>query len=107
MNVEILDYQPLPTKTKLACVLVLYEKMVVRCDLVYHVGSQKAWIRMPEIWSSKTFKQKYAFWLTKEDSDEFQKIVLNKLFDKYDLNLEKVAQLHRENAYMRGSCRNV
>lgn len=107
MNIEILDYEEHLSKTKLGCLLVLYEKMVIRCELVFHVNSQKPWIRMPEIWATKTFKKKYAYWPTKEDSDEFQKIVLNKLFDKYDLNLDKVAQLHRESATKRSTCRNV
>ncbi len=107
MNIEILDYEEHPSKTKLACILVQYEEVVVRCELVYHVGAQKAWVRMPEIWVTKRYKKKFAYWPTKEKSDEFQKIVLNKLFDKYDLNLEKVAQLHRESAAKRGNCRNV
>ena len=107
MNVEILDYEPHPCKTKLACVMVQYEQLILRCELVYNPGSNIAWIRMPEIWRSKTYKHKYAYWPTKELSDEFQKIVLKKIFDKYDLTLEKVAEMHRQNAANRGKMTNV
>ncbi len=96
MNIEILDFQKHSCKTKLACVLVLYEKMVVRCELVYHAGSRKAWIRMPEIWRTSAQKHRYAWWQTKEESDEFQKTVLKKMFDKYDLNLEKIVQMYMQ-----------
>lgn len=107
MNIEILDYEEHPCKTKLACILVQYEQLVLKCELVFHVNSQTPWIRMPEVWRTKTYKHKFAYWPTKELSDEFQKIVLNKLFDKYDLNLEKVAQLHRESAAKREISKNV
>lgn len=107
MNIEVLDFEQHPCKIKLGCVLVQYGDLVLRCELVYHVGTRKAWIRMPEIWRTKTYKHKFAYWPSKELSEEFQKVVLNKLFDKYDLNLDKIAQLHVDEANKRGESRNV
>lgn len=107
MNIEILDFEMHPCKTKLAYVLVQYEKMVFRCEIVYHIGSRKAWVMMPEIWKTKTKELKYAWWCTKEDSDEFQKVVLNKIFDKYDLDTDKLALLHADRENKSGNSRNV
>ncbi len=107
MDVDVLDFDLHPCKTKLACVLVKYGELVLRCELVYHVGKQKPWVRMPEIWRTKTYKHKFAYWPSKELSDDFQKVVLKKIFDKYDLDESKVAQLHRDSANKRGQCKNV
>jgi hypothetical protein len=107
MDIEVVDFETHPTKTQLACILVRYEKLMLRCELVYHVGAKKAWVRMPEIWKTQTFKKKYAYWPTKELSDEFQEAVLKIIFEKYDLNIEKLAILHEKMTNKRGSCRNV
>jgi hypothetical protein len=101
MDLEILDFEVHLSKTKLGCILIQYEDLILRCELVYHVGEQKAWIRMPEMWFCTDFKKKFAYWPTKEKSDEFQKIALEKLYAKYDLDLNKVAQLQNDNIAMR------
>lgn len=107
MNIEILDFNLYPCKTKLADVVVRYEEIILRCELVYHVGSHKAWIRMPEIWKTQNFKKKFAYWPTKELSEEFQKCALSKIFEKYDLDVDKLATLHGDKANNRKEIKNV
>lgn len=95
MDINVLDFEIHPCRTKLACAIVRYGDLILRCELVYHPGDKKAWIRMPERWLNPKTKLKYCYWPNKEISDEFQKIVLNKIFDKYNLNLDSVAELHK------------
>lgn len=102
MDINVLDFELHPCKTKLGCVIVKYGELILRCELVYHVVDNKAWIRMPERWINPTFKLRYAYWPEKESSDKFQVEVLKKMFDKYDLSLEKVAALHRAEFEKRG-----
>lgn len=97
MFIEIVDFEIFPSKTSLGNILIQYEKLMLRCELVYHAGEKKAWIRMPEIWRSSTYKHKFAYWPTKEDSDEFQKVVLEKIFSNYDLSLNSLAEIYIEN----------
>ncbi len=95
MELEILDFQLRTCKKKLGCMLIKYFNLVLKCDLVYHPQDKKAWVRMPEQWLNKTSKMQFCYWPTREISDEFQKDLLKKLFDKYDLDVEKIQQIHR------------
>lgn len=70
--------------------------MILKCDLVYHPKYDKAWVRMPEVWITPQKKIHYCYWPTKEKSDEFQKEVLKKIFDKYSLDLDKIKSLHAD-----------
>ena len=107
MNVDVLDFELRQSKTRIGCVLVKYHELVMYCELVYHVKTKKAWIRMPEHWFTKDKKTSYCSWPSKETSDEFQKEVLNKIFDKYDLDFDKIAELHRTACEKRSASRNV
>lgn len=94
MDIEIMEFEPRACKRKVGCVLIRYHELLMKCDLVYHPKYEKAWVRMPEIWLNTQKKLHYCYWPTKEMSDEFQKEVLKKIFDKYSLNLDKVKLLH-------------
>lgn len=103
MDVEILEFEKRPCKKKIGCLLIRYCELILKCDLVYYPKSSRAWVRMPEVWITREKKLHYCYWPTKEKSDEFQKIVLNKLFEKYSLDLETIQVLHAEGIKVRGS----
>lgn len=94
MNIQILNLAVCPNKSKLGDILVQYNEIVIRCELVYHVPTKGAWIRMPEIWLNQNFKKKFVYWPRKDLSDEFQKTVLKLILDEYDLSLDKIAEIY-------------
>jgi hypothetical protein len=89
---EILDFRLLENRNKVGNVAVRYHDLVMRCELAFYAKERKAWVRMPEIWSKENQKKQYCYWPSKEISDAFQKEILNKIFDKYDLSLDKLEQ---------------
>ncbi len=97
MDLEILEYETRPCKFRIGFALVKYHQLVIKCDLVYFPKGKKAWVRMPEKWFTPTKKTSFCYWPTKEISDQFQKEVLKLIFDKYDLNEDKIAALHGKN----------
>lgn len=96
MDVEVISCETRACKKKVACLLIRYCEMILKCDLVYHPKYDKAWVRMPEVWITPQKKIHYCYWPTKEKSDEFQKEVLKKIFDKYSLDLDKIKSLHAD-----------
>lgn len=94
MEIELLHFEWKATKTKLADVFVKYGNLAMKCELAYHPKDKKAWIRMPERWLNKNYKLKYCYWVKQDFSDEFQNIVLNKIFNKHNLTDEKIAERH-------------
>jgi len=106
MNVDVLDFVLRPCKTKIACVTVRYYELVMKCDLVFYPKGRKAWVRMPEKWFTQDKKTNYCYWPDKLISDEFQKEVLKKIFDKYDLDLDKVEALHGSACEKRATSKN-
>lgn len=96
MTIDILELNLKGCNKKLGTVLVKYHEMIMKCDLVYHPKSNKAWIRMPELWKGEK-KLRYCYWPNKNSSDEFQKTILNKIFDKYSLDINKIQDLHQQN----------
>lgn len=93
MEIEIVEFKKKPIGNNLGKVLVRYHDIFIKCDLVFHVKSKSIWIRMPEKWITQEKKIRFCYWQDKETSDQFQKIVLNKLFDKYDLDQAKIEEL--------------
>lgn len=103
MDVDVVNFEKRVCKKKVGCVLVRYGELLMKCDLVYNPKYFKAWVRMPEIWLKDDKKVHYCYWPTKEKSDEFQNEILKKIFDKYNLSLEKVKDLHLEGIQKRGN----
>lgn len=97
MDVEVVNYIFKPGPTKLAILTIKYHELLMKCELVYFPSENKVWVRMPELWLNPHKKFSCAWWPRKAFSDEFQKVVLNKIFDKYDLSVEKVAEMHKSN----------
>jgi len=94
MDVDVLEMKIVPDKTKIAELKIRYHEMEMYCDLVLYTKRDKVWVRMPEIWRNRDIKTCFCRWPTREISDEFQKEVLKKIFDKYDLDLDKVKEIH-------------
>ncbi len=103
MDVDVIELVVRPCKKKVACLIVRYLELHLKCDLVYFPKHDKAWVRMPEVWVTPQKKQRYCYWPTAEISDEFQKVILNKIFDKYSLDLGKIRSLHEQGVQKRGS----
>lgn len=95
MDVEILKIKLVTSWDRVAYVDIRYNQLVLHCDLVYNQKRNHVWIRMPEKWITREKKMSYCYWPTKEISDSFQKEVLKKIFDKYDLDVSKIADIHR------------
>lgn len=93
MDIEIIAFNKKPIGNRLGRILVRYHDIFIKCDLVYHAKSKNTWVRMPEQWITQEKKIQFCYWGDKEISDLFQKNVLNKLFDKYDLDQAKVEEL--------------
>ncbi len=90
MDVEILEFKRHPVGNKIGSLLVKYHDLFIKCHLMFYSKTKAVWVRMPELWASPEKKVRFCFWNDKGISDEFQKIVLNKLFDKYDLDHAKI-----------------
>ncbi len=95
MNVEVLYFELKPHNTRIGWVDVSYHGLVLKCDLMYYPSDKKPWIRMPEMWLKHNKKTCYCYWPNQEISDEFQKEVLNKIYQNYDLDLQKVIDIHK------------
>ncbi len=96
MSIELLEFKIKPTKFCIGQAIIRYHALEMNCDFVFYPKDGKAWIRLPEKWLNKTNKLRYCAWPDKNTSDEFQEIVLKKIFDKHDLSHEKVKQLHKD-----------
>ncbi len=97
MKLHVLSFNLSPGKTKLAEVAVRYENLILRCDIVYHPTDKKIWVRMPEIWVTATVKHQFAFWPSKELSDEFQVEVLKKIDENFSFSNDKLVEFYHVN----------
>lgn len=94
MDIEILDMNIRPDKSRIAFLFIRYHDLLIKCDLVLYTKLDKLWIRMPEVWFHRDQKTCFCSWPNKEISDKFQKEVLKKVFAKYDMNLDKIKEIH-------------
>ncbi len=97
MEIDLLDFMLSPDNKKLGFVYVRYHNLSIQCELVYHARDKKVWVRMPERWMNKDTKVRYCEWVNTKKSDEFQKIIIKKIFDNHDLSLEKIQEIHKNN----------
>lgn len=88
--IELLNFELCPDRRKIGNVIVTYHELLLCCELVWHVKEEKFWIRMPEHWVNIKFKKRYCSWPNKKISDNFQTIILNKIFDKYTLDMGQI-----------------
>ncbi len=93
MDVEIVEFKKNPLGTKIGRVIVKYHDIFLKCELMFYNKTKSIWIKMPEQWITEEKKVRFCYWDDKELSDDFQKTVLNKLFDKYDLDQAKVEEI--------------
>ncbi len=95
MSIEVLDIKIKPNRTRVGQVKIRYHKLVIKCDIVYFVKENKVWLRMPEFWLTPTKKTPYVFWPDRDTSDAFQELAIKLMFDKYKMDVEKVAGFHK------------
>lgn len=93
--IEIMKIEMKPTLTRLGLVFVKYYGLVISCDICIY-KKEKLWIRMPEVWLTEDVKRGFAFWLDKEESNQFQITVLKKVFDMIGLTLEKAIDMRKQ-----------
>lgn len=98
MSLEILLFEERYCPLKLGYVFVRYHDLVMRCELVYQARDKAAWLRMPEYQIGDSFKHVLCHWVSRDLYDKFQNLVLIKLFDKYDLSTEKIAEMYKKHA---------
>jgi hypothetical protein len=96
MDFRIVEFKINPCEKKIGTILIDYHGLMIRCQLAYYSKGKNIWVRLPEKWIKPDQKLSYCFWPSKEKSDEFQKEVINKIFDMYDLTFEKVVEIHME-----------
>lgn len=94
MDFELIDLEVAVSDRRIAHALVRYYRMFIRCDLVYYPPLEKVWIRLPEFWVNKA-KVRHCYWARQEVSEDFQERILNEVYSKYELSLEKVKELHQ------------
>ncbi len=84
-----------PSSYRLGIVVIKYYDLVISCDLCVY-KKEKLWLRMPEIWLSETDKKRFVWWEENSFSEEFQNIVLKKVFDMVGLTLEKAIEMRKD-----------
>lgn len=88
MDIHVVEAKMSVNKFRIAEVLVNFHGLGLYLDVCLY-KDEKLWVRMPEIWIKRTDKRRFAFWFSREDSDKCQEIILNKVFDMLELNVDK------------------
>lgn len=96
MDIRVQEAKLSVTKFRVAQALVKYHELGFYVDICLY-KEEKLWVRMPEMWVNKTKKKRFFFWIDKTDSDRFQEIVLNKVFDM--LGLDLATAIKEKNAF--------
>ena len=96
MSVEIIDFKLKSNKRKIASLVLNYYDLMVKCHLIYDVEEKMVWVRMPEKWIKSKKRKWRSRWSNKLMSDRFQQDVLNKIFDVYGADIEKVCDIHQQ-----------
>jgi hypothetical protein len=96
MELELMHCNLKNTKYKWGTVVIKYYKLPIFCELRYYVLEDKLWVRMPELWEKPSKKVQFAWWETKEESDEFQQRVLKMVCDKENLTLEEIKKFRQD-----------
>jgi hypothetical protein len=92
---QVLSAEISVTQRRIGRVTINHEGLIVCCEICVY-NDEKLWIRMPEFWPNKQNKIRLAFWESKELSDQKQELILKKVFDMLDLNVEKAVQLRKD-----------
>lgn len=93
--IEVVSVEKNTTRQCLARVIVKYYDLTIYCELCMF-KDESLWIRMPEIWRTKTYKQKYVWWDDKVKSDDFQNVVLKKVFETIGLPIHTKMHVIKE-----------
>lgn len=83
---KVLKAELISTDLRLGVVHVRYHDLTLMCDICLY-KNQKLWIRMPEVWLTKSYKKRFAYWHDPLKSEEFQKDVIEQIFAMTGLTL--------------------
>jgi hypothetical protein len=92
--IEIVKVSIKPTPLRIGWVNVKYHQLVLRCNICVF-KEERLFIRMPEVFLKKE-KFSFAFWMTKKDSDTFQREVLKLLKKSIKLDLATAIELKKK-----------
>ena len=92
--IQIVNFKEMPTRTRLAIVMVRYFDIIIRCDLCIY-KDEHLWVRMPEEWKGDT-KYQYVFWEDKKRSDDFQQEVLTKIYENFGYDVAKAMDVREQ-----------
>jgi hypothetical protein len=90
---EIYDVVLHADDNRIGRVNVSYHELEILCDICVY-KQERLWIRFPERWM-KDKKIRLVHWKEKEISDQYQQIILNKVFEMVGLDLEKGLELKK------------
>lgn len=93
--IEVLKVELKPDKIRIGRLKIKYYDLTIFCDLCLY-KDEKLWVRMPEMWRNKEEKIHFLFWENPEKSDEFQKVVLNKVFETLGLTVEAAVKMRQD-----------
>lgn len=88
MDIHVVEARMCTNKFRIAEALVHYHGLGIYVDICLY-KDEKLWVRMPEFWVTPKHKRRLTFWVNKADSDLCQEIILNKVFDMLELDVDK------------------
>ena len=92
--IEVIRFDVEPTYKSLGKVIVRYFDLILYCELCVY-KNESLWVRMPEIWLTKKHKKCFVSWVSKDKSDEFQKVILKKLFDMVGFTIQEALRIRK------------
>ena len=92
--IEVIRFDIEPTYKSLAKVIVRYFDLMLYCELCVY-KNESLWVRMPEIWTTPKSKKSFVSWVNQDKSDEFQKVILKKLFDMVGFTLSDALRIRK------------
>jgi hypothetical protein len=92
---EVLLVEVKPSAFRIGTVFLRYYDLSMSCDICLF-KNERLWIRLPEMWISQTKKISFVRWIDKGHSDNFQKLILSKVFDMVGLTLESAIEMKDE-----------
>lgn len=98
--IQVVKFTLSPSKKRIALVHVKYHDITLCCEVVIY-KRQKMWIRLPEFWVKDTEKWRFVYFSNLDRSNEFQEIVLKKIFEMVGFDLSSALIAH-DNFFKKG-----
>lgn len=88
---RVIEARVAVNKRRIGTVTLNQGGLMIYCDICLY-KDEKLWIRMPEYWVNEETKIRFAFWETKELSDQKQDFILKKVFDMIGLDVPRAVE---------------